>query len=279
MTVFNNATHFLNFVTGGVLGSVERLNASDIVIASLRAVGIFSGVTMSATVPAAPASGDKWLDTTTQPAVPKVYDGSAWNLATFSTWFPSNASTLTRGTGLIGQTELTHVSDGVTTVFEDGKKFTADSTAPATPYPGDQWYDTTEGILYQRVYEGVVEFWLDISSAGTVSGGDALPLTGGTLTGNVTSTANISIAGTAALGATTVTGEATATGNITSSTNLIAPMVTVDSGLTPGTLPSAAANTGAITYITGATGGGGADMPVFSDGTNWRKIRNGNIVA
>lgn len=48
---------------------------------------------------------------------------------------------------------------------------------------------------------------------------------------------------------------------------------------TPGTLPPAANYEGGVTYVTGAGGAGGSEVMVYSDGTNWRKVRNANIVA
>jgi hypothetical protein len=39
------------------------------------------------------------------------------------------------------------------------------ATAPSSPAVGDQWYDTTNGVLYVRVTDGTDAAWLDISSA------------------------------------------------------------------------------------------------------------------
>jgi hypothetical protein len=42
--------------------------------------------------------------------------------------------------------------------------FTASNTAPSTPVPGDQWYDTINDVLYVYVTINSESFWLDIST-------------------------------------------------------------------------------------------------------------------
>ena len=44
--------------------------------------------------------------------------------------------------------------------FSSGASFTANSTAPATPAAGEQWYDTVNDILY----EFIGNYWVDIQS-------------------------------------------------------------------------------------------------------------------
>jgi len=46
-----------------------------------------------------------------------------------------------------------------------GVNITSNATAPSSPAVGDQWYDTTNGVLYVRVTDGTDAAWLDISSA------------------------------------------------------------------------------------------------------------------
>lgn len=51
------------------------------------------------------------------------------------------------------------------TVASGGVNITSNATAPSSPAVGDQWYDTTNGVLYVRVTDGTDAAWLDISSA------------------------------------------------------------------------------------------------------------------
>jgi hypothetical protein len=48
-------------------------------------------------------------------------------------------------------------------------KFTAASTGPTNSAPGDQWYNTSEDVLYQWTFDGDNYYWIDISS-GVVAG-------------------------------------------------------------------------------------------------------------
>jgi len=58
------------------------------------------------------------------------------------------------------------------TVASGGVNMTSAATAPTSPSVGDQWYDTTNGVLYVRVTDGTDAAWLDISSAnGTAAAG------------------------------------------------------------------------------------------------------------
>jgi len=58
------------------------------------------------------------------------------------------------------------------TVASGGVNITSNATAPSSPAVGDQWYDTTNGVLYVRVTDGTDAAWLDISSAnGTAAAG------------------------------------------------------------------------------------------------------------
>ena len=63
-----------------------------------------------------------------------------------------------------------------------GLTYTASASAPGSANNGDQWYNTTNDILYTRVNDGVSSFWLDISS---------LP----SIFANVDVTGNLSISG------------------------------------------------------------------------------------
>ena len=41
---------------------------------------------------------------------------------------------------------------------------TTSSTAPATPNPGDTWYDTANDVLYRYTYDGTNTYWVDVES-------------------------------------------------------------------------------------------------------------------
>ena len=53
----------------------------------------------------------------------------------------------------------------------------------------------------------------------------------------------------------------------------------VATAFTPATLPSATLNPLMITYATEMAGSGGSFGPVYSNGINWRKVRNGGVIA
>lgn len=45
-------------------------------------------------------------------------------------------------------------------------RFTTATSAPTTPYAGDQWYDSSVGVLYNYINNGVSNVWAQIYSAG-----------------------------------------------------------------------------------------------------------------
>ena len=45
-----------------------------------------------------------------------------------------------------------------------GITYTASSTAPSTPSVGDQWYLTTNDVLYEYINDGTSNYWVDITS-------------------------------------------------------------------------------------------------------------------
>ena len=76
--------------------------------------------------------------------------------------------------------------------------YTAATSAPSNPTKGDQWFDTTEGILYEYVDDGDSLQWIDIQSSTISAGGGTAALIGSpsisgslSVTGNVTA-ANVS---------------------------------------------------------------------------------------
>ena len=55
-------------------------------------------------------------------------------------------------------------------------KYTASASAPSTPSNGDFWYNTTTGILFQYLSDGVSSYWFDIQTQ-AVSGNVSIPAT------------------------------------------------------------------------------------------------------
>jgi hypothetical protein len=50
-----------------------------------------------------------------------------------------------------------------------GITFTANSGVPTTANVGDQWWSTTDDILYEYINDGTSNVWLDISSSAITS--------------------------------------------------------------------------------------------------------------
>jgi hypothetical protein len=75
---------------------------------------------------------------------------------------------------------------GNNTAITTGITYTAGTSSPAGARAGDQWYNTESNVLYQLVNDGTSTYWVDIQTqtlaANTIA---CLPLTGGTITGNL----------------------------------------------------------------------------------------------
>jgi hypothetical protein len=75
---------------------------------------------------------------------------------------------------------------GNNTAITTGITYTAGTSSPAGARAGDQWYNTGNNVLYQLVNDGTSTYWVDIQTqtlaANTIA---CLPLTGGTITGNL----------------------------------------------------------------------------------------------
>jgi hypothetical protein len=89
--------------------------------------------------------------------------------------------------------------NGITYIFSSSNNawtrkprqlFTAGVNAPANPAAGDQWYDTSDDILYQYLNDGTNSYWVDIRSG--IFGGNAASTLGETLIqGNLVPVANV----------------------------------------------------------------------------------------
>ena len=80
---------------------------------------------------------------------------------------------------------------GNNAVFNAGITYTA-ATSPIAAKLGDQWYNTTNDVLYEYITDGTTGYWVDIQSLGTSTGNAvAKSLDDITLSGNLILTANL----------------------------------------------------------------------------------------
>jgi hypothetical protein len=88
--------------------------------------------------------------------------------------------------------------NGITYIFSSSNNawtrkprqlFTAGVNAPANPAAGDQWYDTSDDILYQYLNDGTNSYWVDIRSG--IFGGNAATLGETLIQGNLIPVANV----------------------------------------------------------------------------------------
>jgi Alanine-zipper, major outer membrane lipoprotein len=91
-----------------------------------------NSIPMGTTAPSAPVLNDLWLDTSSIPYVLKRYDGTAWQKAS-----PTNANE-------IGAEAL----------------MPKDSLAPATPFDGQLWLDTSATPNILKRYDGATSQWV-----------------------------------------------------------------------------------------------------------------------
>ena len=88
--------------------------------------------------------------------------------------------------------------NGITYIFSSSNNawtrkprqlFTAGVNAPANPAAGDQWYDTSDDILYQYLNDGTNNYWVDIRSG--IFGGNSATLGETLIQGNLIPVANV----------------------------------------------------------------------------------------
>ena len=90
-----------------------------------------------------------------------------------------------------------------------GITYTSDTTSPAFPNIGDQWYDTSTDILYEYIEDGISSYWVDVQS----------PMFSSGITNSVVG--NVNITGpTSSIGHLTVARTATIAGNIITLANI-----------------------------------------------------------
>jgi fibronectin-binding autotransporter adhesin len=111
----------------------------------------------------------------------------------------------------------------LTGIGASGAKWTASSTAPSSPNPGDFWYATTSNVKYQYYNDGTGNSWVDQSAPLTYT---SLAVTGNLSVGNVTNS-----------------GFETVTGNITGGNLITAGTLTVNSAGAATAIVNGAGNT------------------------------------
>ena len=118
---------------------------------------------MAAEAPANPQTGDAWYDTTNK--VLKIYDGSAWALATPNRVYVSASDPSTTITGVVDGDIWFDASKNTLYVRVNGA-WVADTTrvtvgtAPAAPVRGDIYWNSAEGCL--KIYDGTA--WQTVAS-------------------------------------------------------------------------------------------------------------------
>ena len=126
---------------------------------------------MAAEAPANPQIGDAWYDTTNKCL--KIYDGSAWALAMPNRVYVSASDPSTTITGVVDGDIWFDASKNTLYVRVNGA-WVADTTrvnvgtAPAAPFRGDIYWDSTAGCL--KIYDGTA--WQTVASYTVTVGAD-----------------------------------------------------------------------------------------------------------
>lgn len=107
---------------------------------------------------------------------------------------------------------------------------TISDTAPAGPAAGDLWWKSDEGQMYVYYNDGTSNQWV-VANAFTGASSIFLPLTGGTLTGNLNGT-TATFSGTLTGAAATLSGTLTANGTVAATKNAYASIIALTDGAT-----------------------------------------------
>ena len=126
---------------------------------------------MAAEAPVNPQTGDAWYDTANKCL--KIYDGSAWALAMPNRVYVSASDPSTTITGVVDGDIWFDASKNTLYVRVNGA-WVADTTrvtvgtAPAAPFRGDIYWDSTAGCL--KIYDGTA--WQTVASYTVTVGAD-----------------------------------------------------------------------------------------------------------
>ena len=139
-------------------------------VLSTNASGVLSWVTPSSGSQTITLSGDvsgtgTTAITTTLATVPITKGGTGQVTATAAV----NAL-LPAQTGNTGKYLTSNGTDSSWATVSGGSSVTTSATAPASPTAGNQWYDTTTGIIYTYVNDGTSSQWVQGSTATLATG-------------------------------------------------------------------------------------------------------------
>jgi hypothetical protein len=77
-------------------------------------------------------------------------------------------------------------------VFKPGAAYVASTTPPTPAGNGDQWYNTTNDVLYEYITDGTSTYWVDVQSLGSTTGNAVtVSLDDLTMSGNIILTSNL----------------------------------------------------------------------------------------
>ena len=130
-------------------------SSGNVIITNLGVTNLSSGtdITLSATTGSITINDVSTLQSVTGRGATTTNVVSFTNTTT-STSTATGAVVITGGLGVGGQINATSIVAG-------GVRTTTSSSAPADPFVGDIWYNTTNDRLYRYSANGVIDFWLD----------------------------------------------------------------------------------------------------------------------
>ena len=162
-------------------------------------VRVYKWTTQANTAPSNGVPGDNWYDSYADKLYLYVNDGTgnAWVDQSFPTTFED--LTVSGNVSIGGLISITgnvygnailsnnyYYANG--TPVPPGIVYTANTAPPATPAVADQWYDTSNDVLYEYLDDGTSTYWVDTTSPAFAGGVVANVAISGTLVpvGNVT---------------------------------------------------------------------------------------------
>lgn len=162
-----------------VVGNITPNNSTSNVTGSLKVTGgagITGNLYTGSIVITGASNGITFVDGTTQTTASSGGSGgSSSGYLANSVIFANTTGYLSNTSGLIfyASNNALVVSGNVTSsgVITGGgvRTTTTAGTAPVSPTVGDIWYDSSTDIIYRYNYDGINNYWVDISSASFTS--------------------------------------------------------------------------------------------------------------
>ena len=208
--LYSNLTQVGNLTNLSVVGNTSSGNTSitGFVSATGNIIGnnvisggvrVYKWTTQANTAPSDGVPGDQWYDSYSSKLYLYTNDGTgnAWVDQSFPTTFED--LTVSGNTSIGGLISVTgnvygnailsnnyYYANG--TPVPPGIVYTANTAPPATPAVADQWYDTSNDVLYEYLDDGTSTYWVDTTSPAFAGGVVANVAISGTLVpvGNVT---------------------------------------------------------------------------------------------